>query len=571
MRIKSISTTILTAWLCLSTFALAALGAVNITSDGIQFPDNSVQSKSCVLPTCATGEVLISNSGSWYCGTIMPIFNGVATCAQSVCATSACLQGFGDCDHTLDSGCETPLTTLQNCGACGNLCIGLQTCTNNACVGATQFSFVQQPVNSLRNSSISPAVTIQLQDAGGNPVNSTGIPISISITTPAGAVLSGTVTQLTNASGIATFNDLSIDKIGTYTLTASNPSLSPVTSNTFTVAAYYLPTTAIDISLGAKGVLADGTRAFIIEGTTFKVINVSNPLNPTQLGSVAHGFTDLRVEPHAIHNNIVWCVRSSSGGYGEATYIFGVDVSDPANPVVRGTLTLQTETSLLSNISLVYSGYLLVHDYSDNLVYVIDISNPDSPVLYNSWSVPNMVNGGPGNMLIDGTLLYLPCGENKTFRIYSLANLAAVTQLGSVSTGTSENYGPPVKIGPYIYISSSVYMGPFSMKVIDVSNPASPTIVNSTEMSARYFKERNGKLFSFDLNTPTVRAYSLVDPIVPIVEASATVAIPAPSTSLSLSPLTTPASIWVGSYLIGMTWGSATQYHGARALNFPVN
>jgi hypothetical protein len=174
-------------------------------------------------------------------------------------------------------------------------------------------------------------------------------------------------------------------------------------------------------------------------------------------------------------------------------------------------------------------------------------------------------------MLIEGVLLYLPCGQQSTFNIYDLSNLAAVTQVGSVSTGTSENYGPPVKIGSYVYISSSVWQGPFSMKVIDVSNPASPAVVNSTEMSARYFKERNGRLFSFDLDTPTVRAYSLADPTAPAVEASSTVAIPAPSTSLALSPLTSPAATWVGNYLIGMTWGSATQYNGARALNFTAN
>jgi hypothetical protein len=562
MRMKVFAIAYLMTWLFLTATAPAATGAVNVSSGGIQFPDNSVQSKACVLPACSSGEVLVSNSGSWYCGSVMPVTNGVATCAQSVCATSACLQGFGDCDHTLANGCETPLTTVQNCGACGNGCVGLQTCTSGACAGTTQFSFVQQPTNSLLNTSISPAVTIQLQDAGGNPVSSAGIPITIALTTPAGAVLSGTLTQLTNASGVATFNDLKIDKLGSYTLSASNPSLPSVTSNPFTIAAYFLPTTATDISLGAKSVLVNGTRAYIIEGTVFKVLDVSNPLSPVLLGSVTHGFTDLRVEAHAIYNNIVWCVRSSSGGYGAATYVFGVDVSNPASPVVRGSLTLQAGSSLLANVSLIYAGNLLVHDYSRNLIYVINISNPDAPAVYSSWSVPNMVNGGPGNMLIEGTLLYLPCGENSTFRIYNLSNLASVVQVGSVATG-AQSYGPAVKIGNYVYMTASS-----NLKVIDVSTPSNPTIVGSVT-STGYLKERNGKLFSF--SSTKISAYSLANPIGPVVEASSTVTIPAPSTSLELSPMTSPAATWVGNYLIGMTYGSATQYNGARSLNFPVN
>jgi len=327
--------------------------------------------------------------------------------------------------------------------------------------------------------------------------------------------------------------------------------------------AYILPTSATDISLGADSVLVDGDKVYIIAGTVFKVFDVSNPLSPSLLGTVTHGYTDLRVEAQAIHDNIVWCVRSSSGGYGIGTYVFGVDVSNPANPVIRGALTLQTGTSLLSNASLIYDGYWLVHDYSDNLIYVIDISNPDAPAKYSQWGVPNMVNGGPGTMIIDGTLLYLPCGEARVLKIYNLANLATVTEVGSVSTG-AESYGTAVKIGSYVYMIAWP-----DMKVIDVSDPAAPTIAG-TVAATGYLKGRNGKLFSMGFG-PTIYAYSLANPIAPVVEEFSTVPAPAPSTSLDVAPMNYPAATWVGNYLIGMTYGSASQYNGARALDFTVN
>lgn len=339
-----------------------------------------------------------------------------------------------------------------------------------------------------------------------------------------------------------------------------------VTVSVQCAAAYVLPTTATDVSLAAGSVLVDGNRAYLIAGTDFNVVDVTDPINPSVLGTVAHGFTDLRVEAQAIHGNIVWCVRSSSGGMGAATHVFGVDVSNPANPVVRGSLTLQAATSLLSTASLIYSGYWLVHDYSDNLIYIIDISNPDAPSVYNQWGVPNMVNGGPGRMMVEGTLLYLPCGENRTLRIYNLANLASVSELGSVST-VNQTYGNAVKIGSYVYVIAGA-----SMRIIDVSNPAAPAAAASVVVNnGTDLRARNGKLFLFEGSTPTVRVYSLANPLAPVVEASSTVTFSGPTAALSITPLTWSSANWVGNYLVGMTYGSAAAYHGARALDFTVN
>ena len=339
-----------------------------------------------------------------------------------------------------------------------------------------------------------------------------------------------------------------------------------VTASVQCAAAYVLPTTATDVSLPAGSVLVDGSRAYLIAGTDFKVVDVSDPLNPSVLGTVSHGFTDLRVEAQAIHDNIVWCVRSSSGGSGAATYVFGVDVSNPANPVVRNPQILQTATSLLSTSSLIYEGYWLVHDYSDNLIYVINISNPDAPSVYSQWAVPNMVNGGPGRMMVDGNLLYLTCGENGTLRIYNLANLTAVSELGSVSTA-NETYGNAVKIGSYVYVIAGT-----SMRIIDVSNPASPATAGSAVVNnGTDLRARNGKLFLFEWSTPTVRVYSLANPVAPVVEASSTVTFSGPTATLNISPMTWASAGWVGNYLVGMTYGSASAYHGARALDFTVN
>jgi hypothetical protein len=49
-------------------------------------------------------------------------------CAQGECGHLKCRAGFGSCDGKEDTGCETALTTNDNCGKCGNACPTGQNC-----------------------------------------------------------------------------------------------------------------------------------------------------------------------------------------------------------------------------------------------------------------------------------------------------------------------------------------------------------------------------------------------------------------------------------------------------------
>jgi len=53
------------------------------------------------------------------------ISNGYAICNGGKCELDGCLDGFGDCDHKSENGCETTLATNPNhCGTCGRACSG---------------------------------------------------------------------------------------------------------------------------------------------------------------------------------------------------------------------------------------------------------------------------------------------------------------------------------------------------------------------------------------------------------------------------------------------------------------
>ena len=102
--------------------------------------------------------------------------------------------------------------------------------------GAVKLAFIQQPTNTVAGQAISPAVTVQIQDASGNIVTTATNAVTIAIlSNPGGATLGGTKT-VNAVSGVATFTGLSLDKAATgYTLSATGSGLTAATSNAFNV------------------------------------------------------------------------------------------------------------------------------------------------------------------------------------------------------------------------------------------------------------------------------------------------------------------------------------------------
>jgi len=99
---------------------------------------------------------------------------------------------------------------------------------------AAQLAIVQQPSTSATSGQpLGLQPTVQVQDAFGNPVS--GV-VSVSVTLVGTGTLGGTTPIGTNASGLATFTDLSITADpGTYTLNFTSGSLTPVTSGGITL------------------------------------------------------------------------------------------------------------------------------------------------------------------------------------------------------------------------------------------------------------------------------------------------------------------------------------------------
>src|SRR5207253_539330 len=101
---------------------------------------------------------------------------------------------------------------------------------------ADHLVFGQQPTDTAAGTAISPAVTVRVLDQFGNLVTFDSSSVTVALfNNPGNGALSGTTTVAASG-GIATFSDLSVNKVGVgYTLTASDGSLGGTLTGTFDI------------------------------------------------------------------------------------------------------------------------------------------------------------------------------------------------------------------------------------------------------------------------------------------------------------------------------------------------
>lgn len=147
-------------------------------------------------------------------------------------APVSALNGIAQFNLSIDKSGNGYTLTAASTGLTG----ATSTTFNITTGAATKLAFVQQPTSTTGGATITPAVTVEVEDAGGNRVTSATNSITVAIgTNPSNGTLGGLKT-VAATSGLATFNNLSIDSAGTpYTLAASASGLTSATSNNFNI------------------------------------------------------------------------------------------------------------------------------------------------------------------------------------------------------------------------------------------------------------------------------------------------------------------------------------------------
>ncbi len=187
---------------------------VEDASGGIVANDNSAVTLSVASGGGSLGGILTENA-----------VNGVATFSD-ISATTTGTYTLQATDGSLVSATSTSFSVNPVPPLVGN---------------PAQLAFAQQPFPVTAGSVISPAITVQVLDSHGNLVNTDTSAVTLSLASGSGATLGGTLT-VNAVGGVATFSNISLSAPGTFTLKATDGSLTSVTSASFAVSAVvYVP------------------------------------------------------------------------------------------------------------------------------------------------------------------------------------------------------------------------------------------------------------------------------------------------------------------------------------------
>lgn len=139
--------------------------------------------------------------------------------------TSLCTWGCGDSDDFI-------FTTTGN---------------NNVAAAAVPAGLVFQTIPARTAGAAFAPIQVAVVDSAANIVTTATNPITLILNNPGGATISGTTTR--NAvNGIATFNDITVDRVGNYTFGATSPGLQGATSANFAIT----PSTSSQLSFAVQ-------------------------------------------------------------------------------------------------------------------------------------------------------------------------------------------------------------------------------------------------------------------------------------------------------------------------------
>jgi hypothetical protein len=156
--------------------------------------------------------------------------NGAAlSCTDNPVTSSAGVASF--------AGCKVDQAGTYTLTATSGALMSATSASFTISVGpAAKLAFTQQPGPSTGGITLTTQPRVSVQDAGGNPASAT-VPVTLTLSNANGAVLSCTSNPLTSTSGVASFAGCRVDKLGTYTLTATSGSLTSATSASFSISA----------------------------------------------------------------------------------------------------------------------------------------------------------------------------------------------------------------------------------------------------------------------------------------------------------------------------------------------
>ncbi len=231
---------------------------------------------------------------------------------------------------------------------------------------------------------------------------------------------------------------------GVSILDASNPS-SVVLSSNFDTPDF---TTGISVQ-GNYAYLADWNGGVM-------VVDISSPRNPRLIASVpVHWPQDL-----VARDDYLFVANGYDGFYV-------INISDPANPYLDGnynTAGFSRNIALRNNYAFVADNY--------NGVVVLDVSVPPVPSYITTYSIdPAAIE-----IFLKDTLLFVAAGDSGLY-ILNVSDVNNPVEVGRYHPDSSGFFENVYVAGNYAFLNDY-----YALHIVDVSDPASPTLVQTDSL-----------------------------------------------------------------------------------------
>jgi hypothetical protein len=279
--------------------------------------------------------------------------------------------------------------------------------------------------------------------------------------------------------------------VGNYAYVADGSSLNIVdVSNPAT------PWLASSIACSASAVAVSGSYAYVA-GTGIEVINVSDPTHPVSVTKLLNGVEGTALSlssvqisgDYAIGLNPKYSIKfyPELSVYDATASLEIIDIKNPTSPIPAGRFIWYAGTTYsfqLGKGSLHVSGNL-AFCIGPFTVKSIDISEPTAPVL--KASVGSSLGISP-QAHRSGDYFYV--GLYDVFSVFELSPSGSMTQVGKLENGKDNFVGVTIGIsvaGSYAVVGTSQPNAPaaskYAIQIINISDPFAPTVVGKTTSS----------------------------------------------------------------------------------------
>ena len=331
--------------------------------------------------------------------------------------------------------------------------------TSNAfnILGATQLAFGVQPSDTLAGATITPAVTVAVEDANGDIVPASTASVSVGIlANPGGGTLNGTLTQAAS-SGVATFANLSIDNPGVgYTLVATSAGLTGATSGSFTISG-----PAAKLAFGVQPT-STASGATITPAVTVKVEDANGNVVPGDTSAVTiaigtnpgSGTLGGTATVNAVNGVATFADLSITGPANGYTLTATDGTLAPATSNAFNIIGTATKLAFGTQPSNTVAGSaitpavtVLVEDANGNVV-------PGSTA-----AVTMAISSNPGGGTLGGTLTVNAVNGVATFSNLSINSPGTGYRLGATATGVTGTTSNPFNITTAYHLFFSMQPG----------------------------------------------------------------------------------------------------------------